>query len=235
MRIWGYNTHTWSSSLKGQVDEDKGTKRISWFGHQSDSNGTQNNAKFWWSMKKNDIENGWAYRNLKKYDENWSIKEWLDEYSDSLEIAPSNLVELTNWTVVDILNYQDWDLIDAIETKKFWLINFSNELNKYTVARNKEFFEILDQSNDIEVKIFDWKVDWSTLIYVDSIIDWKRRAEAITLASLSRLLWFKWDFYIEHLKNFHKENWFNVTKIVKWRKKIRRNNNVNMVKYNDVA
>jgi len=231
MRIWNYKRYTWNKSLKWQFDEEKGTKRINWHWYQRDNiRKVYWVTNFWtktWYVKN---ENFWS---KKKFDENnneltrQQIENELHEYYFWSE----ELISRT-WEVVDsILEWIDPLNNDILTTYTFWDINFSNELNKYMIPRNKDFFKYLDELKKIELRTYWDNIDWSTLVCVDWIIDWKKVAELITLPWMLRLLNFKWDDYSTNLNNFLKTYWIEITNVLKKKKKNKRKN-INMSNFN---
>ena len=146
----------------------------------------------------------------RKNDNYSNISEWELEHIDKKRLDEKIMLEI-NWKVIGLLKYDN--SIVWFSTNRFWMIAFSNTLDKYTFKRNELFFNLLDEVWKISIKVKWWKVSWNTMVYVEKDIKNSKthKAEAMPLNVLFDYLGIKTKNFeialLDFLKTYEIE-WF---------------------------
>lgn len=205
MKFWVYSNTTSSTSLKRKLHPDKETQMINW--HKT----TKDNSKTLKSLRERKLSHGIYFLNNDKNKAQEQIVKY--ELQDYLEWYKNE--------VSDILEIDDAKLL---KTDKFWLLDFSFEEDDYLRKQNIEFFMLLDEKNEIRIKTHDNKIDLSSRIVIDYIVDWKLKDyKSIPLFVLAKIIWIKEKNPNKIINTFLINYWYKETERFDWIKKRKRN------------
>lgn len=217
MKFWVYSNTTSSTSLKRQLHPDKETPMINW--HKT----PKDNSKTLKSLRERKLSHGiYFFNNDKNKAQEKIVKYELQDYLELYKIEVSDILEI--------------DDAKLLKTDKFWLLDFSFEEDDYLRKQNIEFFMLLDEKNEIRIKTHDNKIDLSSRIVVDYVVDWKLKDyKSIPLFVLAKIIWIKEKNPNKIINTFLINYWYKEIERFNWNKKPRRKPQNNYLQNEKIA